>query len=232
MITDVRTVAWKELREIVVQRVGAKQRGAFLRTAIVPIVIGIFFGFQTLRGDYGFAVFPVGLFAMSTASGIVTDAIAGERERHTLETLLASPVSDTAILGGKLAAIVAYAWCLALVQLAAIEATAIVLGYPIAADLVLIVAALSLLEAILAAGFGVQFSLRAPTVRVAARKLGLLAFLLIIPVSLLNVLAVSDRNKGYYPYALTAAFVVIIAADAGLLLLAKARFRRGRLLLD
>jgi ABC-2 type transport system permease protein len=231
MIEDIRTVAWKELREILARRNETK-RGFSYRTLVLPILIGVFFGLQTLRGSNGFAVFPVGLLAMSTATGLITDAIAGERERHTLETLLASPISDLAILGGKLSAVVGYAWVLALVQLAAIETTAIVVGHPISLVLVVTVAILSLLESILAAGFGVQFSMHAPNVRAASRKLGQLAFLLILPVSFLNVFAVSESGGTLYTLLLIAAVAGLVAADAALLALARARFRRGQLLLD
>ena len=41
---------------------------------------------------------------------VVADSFAGERERHTLETLLASRLSDAAILLGKVAAAVVFAW--------------------------------------------------------------------------------------------------------------------------
>jgi ABC-2 type transport system permease protein len=231
MIEDLRTVAWKETREIVARRSETK-RGLSYRTLVLPILIGIFFGLQTMRGSNGLAVFPVGLLAMSTTTGLITDAVAGERERHTLETLLASPVSDLAILGGKLAAVVGYAWVLALVQLAAIEATSIVVGHALSPVLVVTVAILSLLEAVLAAGFGVQFSMHAPNVRAAARKLGQLAFLLILPVSFLNVFAVSEPGGTLYTVLLVAAVAGLLAADAALLALAKARFRRGQLLLD
>jgi ABC-2 type transport system permease protein len=45
------------------------------------------------------------------------DAIAGERERHTLETLLASRISDRAILLGKVIVTTGYAWGTALLGL-------------------------------------------------------------------------------------------------------------------
>jgi ABC-2 type transport system permease protein len=232
VITDARTVAWKELKEIVAQRAGAKGQRSFWRTAVIPVLIGVFFGLQTARGDYGFAVFPVGFFAMTTAASMVTDAIAGERERHTLETLLASPASDTAILIGKLAAVVGYAWVLALAQLGAIEITSIAIGHTLPPELVVLIAVLSLFEAVLAAGFGVQFSLRAPTVRAAARKLGLLSFVVVIPVSLLNSLVVSEHGGDYYPLIVAAALVGLAVVDAAMLSLVKTRFRRGQLLLD
>ncbi len=232
MITDARTIAGKEFREIVAQRSGAKGQRAFWRTAVIPMLIGIVFGLQTAGGSKGFAVFPIGFFAMMTSAGMVIDAIAGERERHTLETLLASPASDTAILVGKIAAVVGYAWALALLQLAAVDATSIAIGHTLSIALVLTVAALSAFEAVLAAGFGVQLSMRAPTVRSAARKLGVLSFVLVIPVSLLNVLVVSERGHDHYALLVVASFLGLAALDAAMLWLARARFRRGRLLLD
>jgi len=48
---------------------------------------------------------------------LVADSFAGERERKTLETLLASRLSDRAILLGKIAALVSYGWGLALSSL-------------------------------------------------------------------------------------------------------------------
>jgi ABC-2 type transport system permease protein len=232
MITDIRTVAWKELHEILALRGGGSGRRLTLRMFAYPIIIGALFGLQTLQGNDGLAVFPVGLMAMTTTISLVTDAVAGERERHTLETLLASPVSDTAIIGGKLAAVVGYSWVFALVQLAAVTAVSIAVGHPLSAGLVFVIAVLSLFEAILAAGFGVQFSLRAPTVRAAARKLGQLSFLLVLPVSGLNVLAAQNPGGIVWALVVIAATLVLVAADVALLALAKARFRRGQLLLD
>jgi ABC-type Na+ efflux pump permease subunit len=43
---------------------------------------------------------------------MITDSIAGERERQTLETLLASRLPDRAILLGKVAAITLLGWLL------------------------------------------------------------------------------------------------------------------------
>ena len=232
MIADAETVARKEMKEIVVQRTGGRGRQSFWRTAIIPIVIGILFGFQTANGDGAFAVFPIGFFAMTSAAAMITDAIAGERERHTLETLLASPVSDSAILLGKIAAVVAYAWAIALVQLAGVWGTSIAIGHGLSPGLVLVVAVLALLEAVLAAGFGVQLSMRAPTVRAAARKLGVLSFLMVIPISLLNVFVASVRGDDYYALIVVGVFLGLAAIDAGVFLIAKTRFRRSQLLLD
>jgi ABC-2 type transport system permease protein len=230
VIADVRTIADKELREILTVR-GAKGK-LTLRTLAIPVLFGIVFGLQVGRSGGGLGVFFVGVMAMTTSLALVSDTIAGERERHTLETLLASPVSDTAILQGKLAAVVGYAWGVALVELAVIEVTSAAVGHALSAVSLVLVVFLSLLDAVLASGFGVQFSLRAPTVRAAARRLGQLSFVVVLPVSAVNILAVSNRDDAWYPALLVGAFAVLIAADVALLALARARFRRGRLLLD
>ena len=47
-------------------------------------------------------------------TAVIADSFAGERERHTLETLLASRLSDHSILFGKIAASMAYGWLISL----------------------------------------------------------------------------------------------------------------------
>src|SRR5260370_6065166 len=107
----------------------------------------------------------------------VGDAIAGERERHTLETLLASRISDRAILLGKIIVTVGYAWGTALIGL--------LLGLIVAkllkgqgswefythVDLFLEALALSLLAGLLGVSGGVLISLRSATVRQAQQIL-------------------------------------------------------------
>jgi len=51
--------------------------------------------------------------------GVIAYSFAGDRERHTLETLLASRLSNRAILLGKIAAAVGYALRVTLLSLAA-----------------------------------------------------------------------------------------------------------------
>jgi ABC-2 type transport system permease protein len=236
MIADVHTVAWKELREILSRGGTVRSRRGLVGTIVFPVILGLFLGVQagTAKNSFtrGFAVFPVGLLAMATAAGLVTDAVAGERERHTLETLLASPASDASILAGKMTAVVGYAWVLALIQLLAVGLASAVAGRAIPPLLLLLVAVLALLEAILAAGFGVQFSFRAPTVRVAARKQAQYSIFINLVASGVNVLAVAPVHGPLRPVAVAAAVIVLVVADASVLLMAHARFRRGRLVLD
>jgi ABC-2 type transport system permease protein len=235
MTPDVVTVARKELREILSNRVGStRSKRPWLRTLIFPVLLGVALGAQASSRNHveaGFAVFPVAMIMMGLANGLITDAIAGERERHTLETLLASPVSDQDILAGKVLAVVGYAWSIALVQLLTLGVVSAAFGHAINPGLLGIVALLGLPEGVLAAAFGVQFSLRAPTVRAAGRKAAQYSIVVNLVVSAANAFVVAGSGAARV-FAGLAALVVLVIADISLFGVARVRFRRGQLLLD
>ena len=115
MNADFATVLWKEWKEIVLER-SAGGSGSF-RPLILIAVLGIF---MPLRMGPERFFSATGLLAPTFFSAIVitaviADSFAGERERHTLETLLASRLSDRAILFGKIAACIAYGWLISIV---------------------------------------------------------------------------------------------------------------------
>lgn len=115
----------------------------------------------------------------------IGDAIAGERERHTLETLLASRIGYRAILLGKLIVTVGYAWGMALVGLLLSLVLVNLLSghgswtfyHPLNVFLEALV--LSLLSSVLGASAGVQISLRSATVRQARQILSIGTLVLI-----------------------------------------------------
>src|ERR1022692_108211 len=114
MNADFATVLWKEWKEIVLER-SAGGSGSY-RPLILIVVLGIFVPFRMGPERFFSAA---GLLAPTFFSAIVittviADSFAGERERHTLETLLATRLSDRAILLGKIAASVAYGWLMAM----------------------------------------------------------------------------------------------------------------------
>jgi ABC-2 type transport system permease protein len=237
VISDVWTVAAKELREILTRGGTARGRRAMLGTIVRPAIVGLLLGLNAGRGRQGagIAVLPVAFFAMGTAAALVADTVAGERERHTLETLLASPASDDAILFGKLGAVVAYAWVVALVQLVAIVVSAATFGAAsgrdrLGAGLIGVVAVLALLEAVLSAGLGVQFSLRAATVRAAARSQAQANIVLSLLAGGANFAVAAAGVAG--AWVAVAAVSVLVLADTSLLTWGRVSFRRGRLLLD
>lgn len=180
------------------------------------------------------------LFLVTT---ITADAFAGERERHTLETLLATRLPDWAILLGKVLAAVGWVWgatliCLPVglvtVNLAHGSGGAVILYDPTTAIGIAVVA---LLAGLLGASLGVLVSLRAGSVRQAQQTLTLLVMaLFLVPIFLLRVLPSHWVNElmaifatgdtGGVAFALGSIF---LGLDTLFLLLALARFQRSKL---
>ena len=105
MIRDAGTVAWKELREGIDRRGGGGRFGGagvlLVTVAVFGLVIPLSIGESYVGVPMiGLTVAAAVLMVMS----IVPDSFAGERDRGTLETLLASRLPDRAILLGKVAA--------------------------------------------------------------------------------------------------------------------------------
>jgi ABC-2 type transport system permease protein len=251
MIQDTWTQVWKEWKEFLSQGSG---RGRWYPLIFVA-VFGVFLPMQAGRA---WLESPVSLVYLSwipflLGSGWAADSFAGERERHTLETLLASRLSDDAILLGKVIAIVCYGWGISLLGLIVSVVTVNVLHpeggwtlfppYVLWGDLIL-----TLLISVLAVAVGILVSLRAPTVRQASQKMSIGVLLIAWgPILAINVMPDAWRRT-LMAGAATAlgetdlralAFTLVLAVAAGLvivnallLLLARSRFRRERLLLD
>ena len=167
---------------------------------------------------------------------IVGDSIAGEHERHTLETLLASRMPDSAILLGKVAMVVFYGWGMMAVSLfVGVGVSNATPGqkqfafYPL--DLLLFTLALGLLFGTLGASAGVLISLRLSTARQAQQVLsiGTLVLSVAIPV-LAQVL--SNFFQDFTPDQILLVVVGVVALLDGLLLaFTLARFQRAKLIL-
>ncbi|PJF23668.1 MAG: ABC-2 type transporter, partial [Phototrophicales bacterium] len=98
------TVAGKELREILTfgDARGRSKYSLLILILIFGIVIPIQNGRDWVTSPMNIMVW--GWMPFLWVSGIVADLFAGERERHTLEALLATRLSDQSILFGKLLA--------------------------------------------------------------------------------------------------------------------------------
>jgi len=241
MIGDVLTVMRKEWKEIMAM--GGAQRGRFQLLVFIGIM-GVFLPLQIgeqwvtsplVIGTWGWV--PVVLVGT-----VIADSFAGERERHTLETLLASRLTDSAILFGKMAAAVAYGWGLTLAGLLigwitvniANRGGGLLLYSPTTAIGALV---LSFFGALLASAGGVLVSLRAPTVRQAQQTLSI-ATMVIFFVPLFGVQGLPDDVKqrlaawairaGTLKLMLTG-MAALAAIDLLLVFAARARFRRPRL---
>jgi ABC-2 type transport system permease protein len=186
-------------------------------------------------------VIPVLLVAMTIPS-----SFAGERERHTLGTLLSSRLPDRAILFGKVAIAVAFAWGVTLIVLLISLVTVNILYG--AGELILFTPmvaladlALSFLIATLSAGAGVLVSLRSKTTQEATQ---ILMAILLLPPTLLGpiLLVVGSIQPEWKPRVLLAnvspekvlliGLAVLVVVALALLLAVLARFQRARLYLD
>ncbi len=244
MFRDMKTVIWKEAKEIL----GQKGRFKGGKTGML-IFMGVFGILMPLQNGEAWIRSPFVLvywawIPILLASGVVADAFAGERERHTLETLLASRLSDRAILAGKIGAAVLYGWGLTMicVLIGAAAVTAahgkgriLFYPWPIAGGILV----LTLLVALFGSSLGVLISLRAATVRQAQQVFSVAFLILFVPIFALPMLPPSAKAAvlGWAAKAdATAIGIAVVAAlavaDAALILVADARFRRSRLILD
>ncbi len=246
MFTDIYNIIRKEWKEMFLQRGGGGMRGGLLGQVLILAVLGIFLPLQMGRE---FLVRPtlalVWLWMpIMLTMNMIADAFAGERERHTLETLLASRLSDRAILFGKMAASILYGFSIALVAMllavVTINITSPAPGggiqfYPpliFIGGLVIIFLANTLMAAL-----GVLISLRAKTVRQAYQQLSIgLIILFVVPV--FAVVGIPSLRQAVVDALATMnaelAAVIVIGAllvlDAVLTGAAMARFQRNKLM--
>jgi ABC-2 type transport system permease protein len=182
------------------------------------------------------AIIPALLIAVT-----VPDSFAGERERHTLSTLLASRLPDRAIFFGKLVTPIIMGWGTALilsfVSLIVVnvvhgEGELLLFTLPNTMGIII----LSFLFSTTMAGAGVLTSLRSETVQEAMQKL--LNFI-IIPAVLMQVLPLLFR-EWFLTFMKTVdgmqlmiiVVVVLVIIDIGVLVLAFTRFQRSQMYLD
>ncbi len=168
----------------------------------------------------------------------IGDAIAGERERHTLETLLASRISDRAILLGKVLVAVGFTWGMTVFCLLL---GAVVVNWsqgnvpwvfyaPI--NLLVTVLVLSFLTTLLAASGGVLISLKSATVRQAGQTMILAMIILGLAVyGVARVLPASVTASLTTSQIVGMIVGVLALLDAILLGAALLSFQRSRLIL-
>jgi len=244
-MSDVLTVTWKEVKELLAM--GGNLKGGRVGIVIMVGVFGVFLPLQTGR-EWVTSPLTIAYWAwvpLMLVTGVIADSFAGERERHTLETLLASRLPDRAILFGKVAAAIAYGWGfmvlmfivgLVTVNLAHGHGQLLLYSWSFTLGAFLC----GLLTSGLAASAGVLISLRAATVRQAAQSLSI-GIMLCIFVPAFGIPALPKSWKASLMQAAMALRVAqwiavvgiaLAVIDAVLLLAAMARFKRARLILD
>ena len=237
-MSDLLTMMWKESRDLLFQR----SWKAWILPVVLVGILGIYLPLQS--GPQWLELSPITIFVILwipffVITSYIGDAIAGERERHTLETLLASRISDRAILLGKVIMTVGYAWGMALVSLA----LGLVLVnlfrvhgswtfyHPLGLFLDLL--AMSLLTNTLGASAGVLISLRSQTVRQAQQILGVgTLVMIIVGIIALQALPADFISSLSYSQAIFLFIVVFTVLDAILLGLSLVSFKRSRLIIS
>lgn len=250
MIEDIWTVMLKEWHEYAAGGGGSgggsgRGRGLLFVLIIVGI-ISILLPFEYVRKGNSWVGSPLPVLIDGVylpfviLVNMIADSFAGERERHTLETLLASRLSDRAILFGKIAAGAAYGWALGIVGAMVQFIVSLLAGgsgfYP--AGTVVAIVVLGLLFAVLAASAGCLISLRAATTRQAQQILGIgFMVLIFVPIILIQLLPASAQAGILHWLNTTSPNTIFGLLVAGLIVLdlillgiARLRFQRAALI--
>jgi ABC-2 type transport system permease protein len=122
-MNDIVTVLRKEYLELFGNRHAA--RGPLIQSAVMLLMTGVLL---PSSGAFRWMASPTTpllyfMFPSALAAVIAADSFAGERERRTLETLLATPLSDAAIFVGKVASAALFAVTVTLLSLIAAVVT-------------------------------------------------------------------------------------------------------------
>jgi len=234
---DIATILWKEWHEF-----GPRKSNPYVNWLSIGILLalsGIFMPIQmgslfVKHGGFlvGFNMFYAVILAMVAA----VDSFAGERERKTLETLLASRLPDKAILLGKmlfaLLVMVGLVLCGSILGLATVTISE--RQFPVVEPLMTLVFLLGGAGgAILVISAGILISLRATSVQHAMQTVG---WIISIPFMLLAFLMkylmpVIDGSKHYDTDSLVRiGLLLLLVLDFLAIEFVMSRFKRSRLL--
>lgn len=243
ILQDIGSVIRKELQELFASGEGRSRYLSLIILGLFGIVLPLTTGLR--NPSWATSAIPAGLYGLMMPLILImsvgADSFAGERERHTLETLLASRLPDQAIFFGKLISVTIFGWgqslLAALVGLLVINVAhrgALTLYPP---SIVVAIVVFGLLVALVGAATAALVSLRASTVRQAAQMLSIGLMVIIfgltfgiqaLPAQIRQQLS-SGANSSTAGQALAAALAVIAVI---LIVWAMALFRRAKLILS
>lgn len=181
MVSDIWTIVCKELRELLLHGGPHGRASVLLTLAMFGIIQPLIFAQAWVEFSVGLLFF--GLLPEIFVATVVCDSIAGERERHTLDTLLATRLPERAIVVGKMITVLAYGWGLSVVALImamltlnAVAGRGRLLMFPI--PHLLGALGIGLLLGAFTTGVGMLASMRARTVKAATQILAIATTLL------------------------------------------------------
>jgi ABC-2 type transport system permease protein len=229
-VNEALTVLRKELWEIAGER--QSRRGGLVQALVIVVVMGILYPASTghfWRANHPIAIVYFAFFPGMLAVTVAADAFAGERERRTLETLLATPLGEWAILAGKAAAAIVWALSVTVVAFACALVTVNVTGrepglYLPSAVLVAGTFLGALASALLLTGIAILLSMRVAVARSAQQMTALLGLVVFGGVAAAWVALGLPLT---WPNVLGAE-VVLCALGVAALAGARAGFRRDR----
>lgn len=243
MVRDVMAVVWKEIRELFFAPGNSVRSRILIFIAIVGVIMPLQQGQLWLHSTL--AVMLIVMEPVFLVLNVIADAFAGERERHTLETLLASRLSDRSILFGKLITAIIYGWSISLALLVVglivvnvAHSTGTFSFY--SGEILLSCLLFGLLMVTFMAALGILVSLKAASVRQAQQTLSI-SFLVIFLALIYGTQALPKDwtaslvnfagNIGIYGVILVIAAALVII-DAIVIGATASRFRRDRLILS
>jgi ABC-2 type transport system permease protein len=244
MIGDITTVMTKEWREFFSS--GGDRRSGLIVLFIIAAILGVYLPFRMGQPwiTSPFMVLSYSIYLpLILVINTIADSIAGERERHTLETLLASRLSDRAIILGKLGAVVGYSLAFTIITALIAMIAANLHGdgsfqvHPVGVFGSIV--AFALLVSLLLASVGVLVSLRASSVRQAQLAMSA-ALIVVILLPLLIYSTLSDTARQQFNSWIASAnwatvgeiAVVLILIDFIFIAVVILRFQRSRLILS
>lgn len=211
--------------------------GSFIQPIVIVVVFGVLFPLTAgpLWTEQPIVQWLWSWLPLVLSAGLMADTFAGERERDTLEALLASRLPDRAILLGKAAAVAAYGWAVTLscwlAGAAVVWLSAGGQSGAVPAQMALWLPILSFLAAWYVACTGVLISLRAQSVHQAQQwmSVAMLGTLLVAGLFAAPLLPAGTGDKAGQALVLAAAVLAVL--DLGLLLALLARPQRGEWLI-
>ena len=235
---DTLTVAWKEHKMLFRYRGG---RMRFVLTLLSPVLLAFYASWSSgVRWvELPVAALPTMLVAVLAVIIVVPESFAGERERHTLETLLSTRLGNASIVYGKMIVPILLALILAgvvlilgLLTVNAFHYDGEILLYTL--PNLLVVLLLNVIASTMVAAIGVLISLKSETVQEATQTL---AGAILVPPVILGMTLLVFREKFVYfilmmgrPLSAAATTGLFILATLVLVLEAGRRFQRSKLL--
>ena len=242
MNTDIMTIIWKESKGLLKQGKGRSKSILVLLTPVLMFGIILPIQFREEWLDMAWSL-TIALFTpIVLIAPTICESFAGERERHTLETLLASRLPDRAILFGKMIVSIIYGYGVTIFLLIMSLAIVNILVWNgkfkfYQTNILLADLGLGLLFSGLMVSLGILISLRSATVQSAQQVLMMIVVIPIFGLQAIIFLFPMEKTREFlsrfnYDQILLIILGVMLLIDIGLLLAAMSRFKRFRLILS